>query len=226
MRTQVREAAPPLMACAQADEDNIHQGRLQGSKGGRSSESKRHYGCLLWCWHTADAPWRLNAYMKGCISVQGTGLNKELGLTSRRCQSRAGRSASRAWVRTVCEGTGMNWCVGAGPCYFLRDWVVMSPLTSTPTWAAEFSLTSPKFLWGAFLEDWKSSFTSQAFMGHPACSRHSSKCCGCRGIKGNQSDTISIKLLNEVTTSEVAGNQSELILTFIMAHNPSETVDS
>lgn len=45
-------------------------------------------------------------------------------------------------------------------------------------------------------------------------------------IKGNQSDTISIKLLNEVTRSEVAGNQSELILTFIMAHNPSETVDS
>lgn len=45
-------------------------------------------------------------------------------------------------------------------------------------------------------------------------------------IKGNQSDTISIKLLNEVTTSEVVGNQSELILTFIMAHNPSETVDS
>lgn len=45
-------------------------------------------------------------------------------------------------------------------------------------------------------------------------------------IKGNQSDTISIKLPNEVTTSEVAGNQSELILTFIVAHNPSETVDS
>lgn len=45
-------------------------------------------------------------------------------------------------------------------------------------------------------------------------------------IKGNQSDTISIKLLTEVTTSETVGNQSELILTFIIVHNPSEAVDS
>lgn len=45
-------------------------------------------------------------------------------------------------------------------------------------------------------------------------------------IKGNQSDTISIKSPNEVTTTEVSGNQSELILTLIIAHNPLETVDS
>lgn len=45
-------------------------------------------------------------------------------------------------------------------------------------------------------------------------------------IKGNQSGTISIKLPNEVTTRETAGNQPELRLTFIVAHNPSETVDS
>lgn len=44
-------------------------------------------------------------------------------------------------------------------------------------------------------------------------------------IKGNQSDTISIKLLNEVTTSEAVGNQSDLILTFIIVHKPSEAVD-
>ena len=45
-------------------------------------------------------------------------------------------------------------------------------------------------------------------------------------IKGNQSDTISFKLPNEITASEAAGNQSEPILTFIIAHNPSEMVDS
>lgn len=45
-------------------------------------------------------------------------------------------------------------------------------------------------------------------------------------IKDNQSDTISIKLPSEITTGEAAGNQSEPILTFIIAHNPSETVDS
>lgn len=45
-------------------------------------------------------------------------------------------------------------------------------------------------------------------------------------IKGNQSNTINIKLLNEVTTSEAAGNQSELTLTFIIVHNPSEGADS
>lgn len=45
-------------------------------------------------------------------------------------------------------------------------------------------------------------------------------------IKGNQSNTISIKLPSEITTGEAAGNQSEPILTFIIAHNPSEMVDS
>lgn len=45
-------------------------------------------------------------------------------------------------------------------------------------------------------------------------------------IKGNQSHTISIKFLNEVTVREAARDQSGLILTFIKGHNPSETVDS
>lgn len=45
-------------------------------------------------------------------------------------------------------------------------------------------------------------------------------------MKGNQSDAISMKLLNEVTTNETAGNQSELTLTFIIGHNPAEAVGS
>lgn len=45
-------------------------------------------------------------------------------------------------------------------------------------------------------------------------------------MKGNQSDTISIKLLNEVTTNETAGNQPELTMTFIICHNPAEAVGS
>lgn len=45
-------------------------------------------------------------------------------------------------------------------------------------------------------------------------------------MKGNQSDTISIKLLNEVTSNETAGNQSELTLTFIIGYNPAEAVGS
>lgn len=45
-------------------------------------------------------------------------------------------------------------------------------------------------------------------------------------MKGNQSDTTSIELLTEVTTSEAVGNQSGLILTFIIVHNPSEAGDS
>lgn len=45
-------------------------------------------------------------------------------------------------------------------------------------------------------------------------------------MKGNQNDTINIKFLNEVTTNEAAGNQSELTLTLIIGHNPAEAVGS
>lgn len=67
---------------------------------------------------------------------------------------------------------------------------------------------------------------AQTFIRHLACSRLLVGPGDTVQIKGNQSHTISIRFLNEVTTRETTRDQSGLTLTFIMGHNPSETVDS
>lgn len=84
----------------------------------------------------------------------------------------------------------------------LQDQILVYFLSECPPELQESSLTSLKFL-----EDSKSTFIQRHLLGTllvpgtlVRCWKYDEK------IKDNQSDTISIKLPNEITASEAAGN--------------------